>query len=62
MLLLTNLWKRQQLNKMFEFEEAALIDPDQEQMNKVFKFRDPKPKQLNEISEVKGASQIVPEQ
>ena len=61
MLLLTNLWKRQQLNKMFEFEEAAQIDPDQEQMNKVFKFRDPKPKQLNEISEVEGASPIVPE-
>jgi len=37
---------------MFEFEEAAQIDSDQEQMNKVFKFRDPKPKQLNEISEV----------
>ena len=55
-----------QLNEIFEFEEAAKIDPDPEKLNEIFEVEeaaqiDPDPEQLNEIFQVEEATQIDPE-
>ena len=43
----------EQLNDMFETEEATQRHPDLEHLNEIFEFRDPEPEQQNEMSEFK---------
>ena len=57
----------EQLNGIYEFEEAAQIDPEQEQLNEIFEVEeaaqiDPEQEELNEIFEFEEAAQIDPEQ
>ena len=54
-------WPDIEIMEIFQFEEAAQRDPELEQPNEIFKFRDPEPEQLNEMFEFEEAAQIDPE-